>query len=174
MHRFFLWFCHSDHGTTGGLQADRPELYDAIAPAGREMQEKVIETLGNLEKLTAPTTWVSPQKEVPLEHLAVLPETRVPWKGTFMRPNRVFQSQKSISPEAQERLRKFAMTSGSQVEFDSSGITKLVIPGRAVKSGALDVFSGSAVANATHPVEAEARRAGGTGLEEEKSYVPMP
>ena len=157
-----------------GAVQNQLELYDAIAPAGREMQEKVIETLANLEKLTSPTTWLSPHKEVPLEHLSVIPETRIPWKGRFIRPDLVFQSQNPLPPEAQDRLRRFATASGSQVRFDASGIARLVIPGRSVRNGALDVFAESAVASVTHPAEFAARSNGGTGLDEGKSYVLGP
>ena len=161
-------------GKVLGAVENQLALYDAVASAGREMQEKVIETLGNLEKLTSPTTWLSPHKEVPLKHLSVLPETRIPWKGRFIQPDLVFQSQKPLSRVAQDRLRRFAEASGSQVRYDAGGFARLVIPGKSVRNGALDFFSENAVAYATHPEEALARSNGGTGLEEGKHYVPGP
>ena len=148
-------------------------LYDDLADMGPEVQEKAIETMANLEKLTSPTTWVSPKGEVPLKHLAVIPGSRIPWRAYADGDNIVYHCDSPLSVQSQEHLRAFAGAAGASLFIDGEGCATLAIP----KLGAersLDVFSESHVANVTHAAESAARAMGGTGLAEAATYVPPP
>ena len=66
-------------GVFGGQLA----VYDhflALTPGDDATACKVIDAVENLERLTSPTVATSKHGEVPLRHLEVTPETRVPWK----------------------------------------------------------------------------------------------
>ncbi len=54
------------------------KLYDDLTNDGPKTQQRAIETIENLEKLTSPTTWVSDDGSVALEHLAVIEKSRIP------------------------------------------------------------------------------------------------
>ena len=66
-------------GVFGGQLA----VYDhflALTPGDDATACKVIDAVENLERLTSPTVATSKHGEVPLRHLEVTPETRVPWR----------------------------------------------------------------------------------------------
>jgi len=145
-------------------------LHDDLAEKGPVMQEKAIETIANLEKLTSPTTWVSPKGETPLKHLAVIPETRMPWRGHVEGDNIVYHCDQPLSPEAQAHLRAMASSSGADLFIDADGCARLTVSLYGAEK-VLDVFSEDNVARITHPDESAARALGKTGLEEAKRYV---
>ena len=66
------------------------DLYDDLSDQPESVRRGAIENLANLEKLTSPTTWTSKKGKVALEHLEVIPETRVPWKGVLKDNSIVF------------------------------------------------------------------------------------
>ncbi len=145
-------------------------LYDDLAGEGPAVQQKAIETIENLEKLTSPTTWVSPKGQVPLKHLSVIPETRVPWRGHVDGDNIVYHCDQPLSRAARDQLTTFCQAAGIQYHIDAEGCASVII----AKVGAelkLDALSEPNVASATHAGEAAARASGGTGLEEAKHYV---
>lgn len=62
---------------------DQIDVYDHFAaqtPGNDTTACRVIDAVENLERLTSPTVGTSKHGEVPLRHLEVTPETRVPWK----------------------------------------------------------------------------------------------
>ena len=139
-------------------------LYDDLADQGPQIQEKAIETIENLEKLTSPTTWVSPQGEVALEHLQVKQETRIPWRAHVDGNNIVYHCDQPLSAQSQQKLTALAVSAGAQLEIDAEGCAKLTF----AKAGAdrsLSVFSENNVAKLTHPEEFAARQTGGDPLE---------
>ena len=145
-------------------------LYDDLAADGPAVQEKAIETIENLEKLTSPTTWVSPRGEVPLKHLSVIPETRVAWRAHVDGDTLVYHCDQPLSAQAQTHLRVFAALAGAALEIDAEGCARLTI----AKTGAekaFTVFSEKNVANATHTEEAAARAMGKPGLAEAEKYA---
>ncbi|MCR5814178.1 MAG: hypothetical protein K6G15_06775 [Desulfovibrio sp.] len=144
------------------------KLYDDLATEGLAFQEKAIETIENLEKLTSPTTWVSPRGEVPLKHLAVIPETRVAWRAYVEGANLVYHCDQPLSELAKTQLRTFAASAGAQLEIDAEGCARLTIA-RAAADTAFTVFSEKNVASATHTEEAAARAMGGDGLAEART-----
>ena len=132
-------------------------LYDDLAPAGAAVREKAVETIGNLEKLTSPTTWVSPGGTIPLKHLAVLPGKRAAWRGRVDGDSIVYRCGQPLSPRAAELLRAFAASAGARLETFPDGLTALTIP-LSVAETALDAFAEKNVAEATHPQEARLRQ----------------
>ena len=146
------------------------KFYDDLATAGPDVQEKAIETIENLEKLTSPTTWVSPKGEVPLKHLSVIPETRVAWRAHVDGDNFVYHCDQPLSEQAKGQLQIFAASAGAKLDIDAEGCAKLTIA-RADADKAFTIFSEKNIANATHTEEAAARDMGGTGLQEAKNYV---
>lgn len=146
------------------------KLYDDLAQSGPVLQEKAIETLENLEKLTSPTTWVSPRGEVPLKHLAVIPETRVAWRAHVDGDNIIYHCDQPLTATARSHLKALAATSGATLEIDAEGCARLTIA-KAGSEHAFDVFSEQNVSNLTHTEEAAARAMGGTGLAEAQHFA---
>ncbi len=136
---------------------EQVRLYDDLAPAGAALQEKAVEAIGNLEKLTSPTTWSSPGGSVPLKHLAVLPGKRVPWRACVEGGSIVYRCGRLLPPRAAELLRAFAGAAGAGLEMPSGGPPSLTIPLDGAEA-ALDAFAEDRVAEATHPLEAQARQ----------------
>jgi hypothetical protein len=153
----------------GGMQL---EMYDDLAKDGPEMQEGAIETIANLEKLTSPTTWVSKKGQVPLKHLEVKPETRIPWRAGVEGDNLVYHCDKPIPEKAREILQGIAAEQGATFETDAFGTTRLIIPKNVAKDF-FAAFNEDKVAQLTHPKEHEIRRFGGDGLLESVSYQPF-
>ena len=145
------------------------KLYDDLAAEGPAFQEKAIETIENLEKLTSPTTWVSPKGEVALKHLAVIPETRVAWRAHVEGGNLVYHCDQPLSELAKTQLRALAASANAQLEIDAEGCAKLTIA-KAAADTAFTVFSEKNVASVTHTEEAAARARGEDGLAEARAF----
>ncbi|MBQ3683503.1 MAG: hypothetical protein II922_10605 [Succinimonas sp.] len=144
-------------------------LYDDLAQDGPEIQEKAIETIENLEKLTSPTTWVSPNGEVALKHLSVIPQTRMPWRAHVDGDNIVYHCDKPLTKEAANMLRAMGATAGVNVEIDAESCARITVS-RANAGKVFEVFSEKNVAKMTHPDEASERQMGGNGLTAAKNY----
>ncbi len=153
----------------GGMQL---EMYDDLAKDGPEMQEGAIETIANLEKLTSPTTWVSKKGEVPLKHLEVKPETRIPWRAGVDGDNLVYHCDKMLPEEARKILNDIAKEQHVTFEMDGFNTTRLIIPKSAAKAF-FAAFNEDKVAQLTHPKEYDIRRFGGDGLLESVTYKPF-
>ncbi len=131
-------------------------LYDALSPERPEIQEKAIETIENLEKLTSPTTWMSRNGEVPLKHLEVIPETRNPWHGQKVGDHIIYMSTNPVTGKERSRLEEHARASGAFLSFSPSGEARLVVQlSKAAQE--MDAFAESSVARTTHPEEAAER-----------------
>jgi hypothetical protein len=131
-------------------------LYDALAGDGPAMQEKAIETIENLEKLTSPTTWMSKNGEVPLKHLEVIPESRNAWYGNLVGDHIVYRSTAPVTGQARANLETFAANAGALLFFDNSSQPRLIFH-RPRAAQEMDVFAESNVAKTTHPEEAAMR-----------------
>ena len=139
------------------LDVCKPQLalYYALAANGPALQEKAIETIENLEKLTSPTTWQSPNGEVKLKHLSVIEETRIPWSAKLDGGNLVYSSSKPVDAKGLERLTQFAQSAGVKLEFDGDRpLLKIPLAGA---EKALDSFSEINVIRATHLEEGKER-----------------
>ncbi len=159
---------------TMGAQLD---LYDDLESEGPEIQKNAVETIANLEKLTSPTTWVSKHGKVALDHLEVVPETRVPWKAFVKDGNIVFHSETKMSHKTLQMLETLAKNAG--IDFtddfmtDALGVTRISVPlDKAERFFA--VFSEEKVQQLTHPAEYLARKTGGNVFAAAKTYKPEP
>jgi len=147
------------------------QLYDDLADQGAPVQQKAIETIENLEKLTSPTTWVSPRGEVALNHLQVKPETRVPWNAFVQGENIVYHCDQPLSEAARQNLERIAaVTPGCTLQIDAEGCAKLTIP-KAGAERAFDNFSEDNVAKLTHPQEWMAKVSGGDRLAAAREFA---
>ncbi|MBQ9274414.1 MAG: hypothetical protein IJ228_06320 [Succinivibrio sp.] len=153
------------------VAAGQLALYDALSADGPEVQEQAIETIENLEKLTSPTTWLSPKGEVALKHLAVKPESRIPWRAQVEGNNLVYHCDTPLPAAAQNNLRALAASAGVEVKIDAEGCATLIIPKGEGATKAFAVFSEQNVAKLTHPEEAAARATGGDGIAEGKLFA---
>lgn len=149
------------------------QLFDDLADKGPAVQQGAIETIANLEKLTSPTTWVSKKGKVALKHLEVIPETRVPWKAFMKGDSLVFTTETKIPYETQKMLGNIAKTAGGRLEPDALGSTRLELPLDAAEKF-IAAFSEEKVQQLTHPEEYMARKMGGDGIKEAKTYTPLP
>ena len=113
-----------------------PQLaaFDALAPqppqgAPAQLQIDAIETIENLEKLTSPTRWTSPNGTVDLKHLAVSPKTRVPWQLT-VQPNGdlVYSTAKNLRGADRTRLLAFCQQGGGTVAPRPRGGVTVTVP----------------------------------------------
>ncbi len=155
------------------VSANNLNLYDDLAEEGPAIQQGAIETVANLEKLTSPTTWVSKKGQVALNHLEVLPESRVPWKAALKGDNIVYYCETKMSFETTDVLEGIAKSAGAIFERDALGFCRLVVP----KDRAEQVFAAFSEENVqriTHPEEFIARQEGGDGLKAAKTYKPVP
>ena len=155
------------------VSANNLNLYDDLAKDGPAIQQGAIETVANLEKLTSPTTWVSKKGQVALNHLEVLPESRVPWKAALKGDNIVYYCETKMSFETTDVLEGIAKSAGAIFERDALGFCRLVVP----KDRAEQVFAAFSEENVqriTHPEEFIARQEGGDGLKAAKTYKPVP
>ena len=137
------------------LKVFKPQLdfFDALAPQGAAVQEKAIETLSNLEKLTSPTTWKSKEGKVELKHLAVESGKRVPWKATVSLTGAiVYSTEKALSKTAQAHLTAFCAQAGIPCSIGKGGVSITVPP--SMQDAFFAAFEESRVASATHPQEA--------------------
>ena len=146
------------------------EFYDRLAGTG--LQETAIENLANFEKLCSPTTWVSKHGEVPLKHLEVKPETRIPWRAGVVGDNLVYHCDKPIPPQALAHIRDHGADWGVRVETDGFGATRVTIP-KDRAAGFFAYFNEDKVAELTHPAEHAIRKVGGDGTLEAVQYKPF-
>ena len=154
----------------GGMQL---ELYDALEDASPAVKQGAIETLGNLEKLFSPTTWVSKHGEVALNHLEVIPESRVKWSAGMEGDNIVYHCDKPIDRQMRTILESIAKEKGATIETDAMGVTRLVVPKGNAESF-FAAFTEDKVQQLTHPEEYLARHTeGGDPLKTAKTYRPV-
>ena len=155
------------------VTANNLELFDDLADQPPAVRQGAIETVANLEKLTSPTTWVSKKGQVALEHLEVIPESRVPWKAALKGDNIVYYCETKMSFETTDVLEGIAKNAGASFERDALGFCRLTVP----KDRAEQVFAAFSEKNIqqiTHPEEFIARQEGGDGLKAAKTYKPVP
>ncbi len=145
-------------------------FYDDLNADGPETQKNAIETIENLEKLTSPTTWVSDDGSVPLEHLNVKPETRIPWQAHVDGDNLVYHCDEPLSANAKVQLRAFATAAGVQLEIAADGTAKITV-NKDQREKFFNTFAEEKIQNATHPDEAAARQMGEDGVNAAKGYV---
>ena len=128
-------------------------FYDDLAPQGAATQEKAIETISNLEKLTSPTSWRSPEGTVELKHLAVDQNERIPWKAS-VRPdgNYVYSTKGPLDFEARERLRSFCGPTDVVCTFDADGGASITVPA-ASSDAFFAAMDEDNVARVKHPEE---------------------
>ena len=155
------------------VSANNLNLYDDLAEEGPAIQQGAIETVANLEKLTSPTTWVSKKGQVALNHLEVLPDTRVPWKGTLKGDNLLFICETKLSWNTTQLLEAVVTGAGGKCESDALGVTRVTVP----KDKAAQFFASfneEQVQQLTHTAEYTARKNGLDGLKEAQTYKPVP
>ena len=155
------------------VSANNLNLYDDLAEDGPAIQQGAIETVANLEKLTSPTTWVSKKGQVALNHLEVLPESRVPWKGTLKGDNLLFLCETKLSWNTIQLLEAVVTGAGGKCETDALGVTRITVP----KDKAAQFFASfneEQVQQLTHTAEYMARKNGLDGLKEAQTYKPVP
>jgi len=155
------------------VSANNLELYDDLADRPPAVRQGAIETVANLEKLTSPTTWVSKKGKVALEHLEVVPETRVPWKAALRGDDIAYYCETKMSLETQKLLEAIAKGAGARFEADELGFTRILVPKDRAEAF-FAAFSEENVQKLTHPDEYAARKSGGDGLEGAKLYRPVP
>ena len=155
------------------VSSNNLNLYDDLAEDGPAIQQGAIETVANLEKLTSPTTWVSKKGQVALNHLEVLPESRVPWKGTLKGDNLLFICETKLSWDTTQLLEAVVKGAGGKCESDALGVTRVTVP----KDKAAQFFASfneEQVQQLTHTAEYTARKNGLDGLKEAQTYKPVP
>jgi hypothetical protein len=155
------------------VSANNLELYDDLADDGPAIQQGAIETVANLEKLTSPTTWVSKKGEVALEHLEVMPESRVPWKGALKGDNIVYFCETKMSYENSQFLKSVVEAAGGKCETDALGVTRVTVP-KDKAAQFFAAFTEEKVQQLTHPAEYRVRKEGGDGLKEAAPWKPVP
>ena len=149
------------------------DLYDDLSDHPESVRRGAIENLANLEKLTSATTWTSKKGKVALEHLEVVPETRVPWKGVLKDDGIVFFTDTKMSYGNLKQLEDVVTAAGAKFETDAMGVTRITVPlNRAEEFFA--AFNEEKVQQITHPAEYMARTEGRDGLAEATVYKPIP
>ena len=149
------------------------DLYDDLSDKPESLRQAAVETVSNLEKLTSPTTWVSKKGKVALQHLEVIPETRVPWKAALKGDNIVYFTETKMSYANLKQLEEVVTTAGAKFDTDTLGVTRITVPvDKAEKFFA--VFNEEKVQQITHAAEYMARKDGSSGLKEATIYKPVP
>ena len=149
------------------------DLYDDLGDQPETVRNGAIENLANLEKLTSPTTWTSKKGKVALEHLEVIPESRVPWKGVLKGDSIVYFTETKMSYRNLKQLEDVVTAAGAKFEDDAMGVTRITVPlDKAEKFFA--AFNEEKVQQLTHPAEYMARKEGRDGLKEATIYKPVP
>ena len=144
-------------------------LYDALSSKGPEFQQKAIETISNLEKLSSPTTWKSPEGKVDLKHLAITPGKRVPWQAQVLKDGGIEYSTKGpLDARAKEFVRSFCEQAHVQCTFTKNGGASFVGPTDR-PNDFFDAFDEDRVAMAKHPREYTER-----AMAEEVGLPPRP
>lgn len=146
------------------LDVFKPQLdaFDALAPNPPQdeptlLQRNAIETIGNLEKLTSPTRWTSPNGEVDLKHLAVDAKSRIPWKLT-VRENGdlVYETTARLDETARNRLFDFSEEGGGNVAANPGGGFIVTVPAER-RDRFFAAFNESNIINEKHADEIPAR-----------------
>ncbi len=133
-------------------------VYDSLAPYPptdnpTSDQINAIETIENLEKLTSPTTWKSANGTVDLEHLSVVPQTRVPWQASVNEAGDITYSTKApLSQKAKERLDTFCANAGVQAMATLDGGTSITVS-RLHRAAFFDAFQENNVIDEKHADE---------------------
>ena len=148
-------------------------LYDDLDDQPPVVRQGAIETVANLEKLTSPTTWTSKKGKVALEHLEVIPESRVPWKAALKGDNIVYFTETKMSYANMKQLEDVVTTAGAKFETDALGVTRITVPVDKAENF-FAVFNEEKVQQITHAAEYMARKDGGSGLKEARIYQPVP
>ena len=148
-------------------------LYDDLDNQPPAVRQGAIETVSNLEKLTSPTTWTSKKGKVALEHLEVVPESRVPWKAALKGDNIVYFTETKMSYANMKQLEDVVTTAGAKFETDALGVTRITVPVDKAENF-FAVFNEEKVQQITHAAEYMARKDGGSGLKEATIYKPVP
>ena len=149
------------------------DLYDDLDGQPESVRQGALENIANLEKLTSPTTWTSKKGKVALEHLEVIPESRVPWKAALKGDNIVYYCETKMSYRNMKQLEDVVTTAGAKFESDALGVTRITVPlDKAERFFA--VFNEEKVQQITHPAEYMARKDGRDGLKEATIYKPVP
>ena len=149
------------------------DLYDDLSDQPESVRRGAIENLANLEKLTSTTTWTSKKGKVALEHLEVVPETRVPWKGVLKGDSIVYFTETKMSYRNLKQLEDVVTAAGAKFEDDAMGVTRITVPlDKAEQFFA--AFNEEKVQQLTHPAEYMARKDGRDGLKEATIYKPVP
>ena len=152
------------------VSSNQIHLYDDLKAEGTEVQKQAVETVENLEKLTSPTTLVSKDGTVQLEHLEVIQESRVPWQAHVDGDSIVYHCDQPLSASAKLFLESFAKNSGGTLGVAADGTAKLTVA-KENRQKFFDTFSERRIINATHTQEAAARQNGESSLAAAKSYV---
>ena len=153
-----------------GMQLELNDDLKEFAP--QVNRDDAIETLANLEKLTSPTTWVSKKGQVALNHLEVLPDSRVPWRAHLEGDNIVYYCDKPLSKEVQDSLRAMlSQSTGTFLHVDGQGTTKILVPIVGCEK-AFKALSEENVIKLTHAEEHMAMMQGEDRLKVAKTYVP--
>ncbi len=149
------------------------ELHDDLKELAPQVnRDDAVGTLANLEKLTSPTTWVSKRGQVALNHLEVLPESRVPWRAHVEGDNVVYYCDKPLSKAVQNTLRAMlSQCPSSFLDVDGQGTTRVVIP-IVGHEDAFKALSEENVVKFTHAKEYQTMAEGGDRLKVAKTYVP--
>ena len=155
------------------VSANNLALYDDLDDQPPVVRQGAIETVANLEKLTSPTTWTSKKGKVALEHLEVVPESRVPWKAALKGDNIVYFTETKMSYANMKQLEDVVTTAGAKFETDALGVTRITVPVDKAENF-FAVFNEEKVQQITHAAEYMARKDGGSGLKEARIYQPVP
>ena len=155
------------------VSANNLALYDDLDDQPPAVRQGAIETVANLEKLTSPTTWVSKKGKVPLQHLEVIPESRVPWKGALKGDNLLFICETKLSWDTIQLLEAAVKGAGGKCETDALGVTRVTVP-KDKAAQFFAAFNEEKVQQITHPAEYMARTEGRDSLKEAKIYKPVP
>ena len=134
------------------VSANNLELYDDLDDRPPAVRQGAIETVANLEKLTSPTTWVSKKGKVALDHLEVIPESRVPWKAALKGDDIIYYCETKMSAETRQLLDGIARSVGARFETDPIGLSRLVVP-KGREEAFFAAFSETNVQRLTHPEE---------------------
>ena len=100
------------------------DLYDDLDDKPESLRQSAIETVANLEKLTSPTTWTSAKGKVALEHLEVIPETRVPWKAALKGDDIVYFTETKMSYANMKQLEDVVTTAGAKFDTEARSSTR--------------------------------------------------
>ncbi len=134
------------------------DLYDAMEGVNPDWKEPAIETIANLEKLSSPTQWTSPDGSVRLKHLSIPEGQRTPWSGKWDAAGHqlVYTSAKPLSAEAMARVQTFAQRVDLNCAVNPQGNAVIFVPQDKAEAF-FEAMSEDNVSHETHPFEAADR-----------------